>query len=49
MDCAEDVFMDRPQQEDEPSDYEKLCASGDALVYAAISGLAKTDEAGERI
>jgi len=31
-----DVFVDRPQQEDEPRDYERLCASGEALVYAAM-------------
>jgi transposase len=29
-------FMDRPEQEDELRDYEKLCVSGEALVYAAM-------------
>jgi putative transposase len=29
-------FLDRPTEEDEPSDYERLCASGEALVYAAM-------------
>ena len=28
--------LDRPQQEDEPMDYERSCASGEALVYAAM-------------
>jgi hypothetical protein len=32
----EDVFMDRSEKEDEPMDYERLCASGEALVYAAM-------------
>ena len=31
-----DAFVDRPAKEDEPTDYEKLCASGEALVYAAM-------------
>jgi hypothetical protein len=32
-----DIFLDRPQQEDELGDYERfLCASGEALVYAAM-------------
>jgi hypothetical protein len=31
-----DDRLDRPQQEDELSDYERLCASGEALVYAAM-------------
>jgi len=34
---GEDIFLDRPQQEDELRDYERfLCASGEALVYAAM-------------
>jgi hypothetical protein len=28
--------MDRPEQEDELSDYERVCASGEAFVYAAM-------------
>jgi hypothetical protein len=28
--------MDRPAKEDELRDYEKLCASGEAFVYAAM-------------
>jgi hypothetical protein len=36
MGSGADVFMDRPEQEDEPSDYERLSASGEALVYAAM-------------
>ena len=32
----EDVVLDRPEQEDELRDYERLCASGEALVYAAM-------------
>jgi hypothetical protein len=28
--------MDRPAKEDELRDYERLCASGEALVYAAM-------------
>jgi hypothetical protein len=28
------AVMDRPEQEDKPTDYERLCASGEALVYA---------------
>jgi len=31
-----DAVMDREEQEDEPMDYERLCASGEALVYAAM-------------
>ena len=31
-----DAVMDRPAKEDEPMDYERLCASGEALVYAAM-------------
>ena len=31
-----DVVMDRPEPEDELMDYERLCASGEALVYAAM-------------
>ena len=30
---------DLPQQEDELRDYERLCASGEAFVYAAMSRL----------
>jgi hypothetical protein len=30
---------DWPQQEDEPSDYEKLCATSEAFVYTAMSCL----------
>jgi hypothetical protein len=28
--------MDREEQEDELRDYERLCASGEAFVYAAM-------------
>jgi hypothetical protein len=28
--------MDRPEQENELRDYEKLCVSGEAFVYAAM-------------
>jgi hypothetical protein len=31
-----DDFLDRPAKEDEPMDYERLCASAEALVYAAM-------------
>jgi hypothetical protein len=31
-----DTGMDRPAKEDEPMDYERLCASGEAFVYAAM-------------
>src|SRR5918993_851795 len=31
-----DDFLDRPAKEDELRDYERLCASGEALVYAAM-------------
>ena len=31
-----DAVMDRPEQEDELRDYEQLCASGEALMYAAM-------------
>jgi transposase len=30
------ISLDRPTKEDEPMDYERLCASGEALVYAAM-------------
>jgi hypothetical protein len=30
------AVLDRPEQEDELRDYERLCASGEALVYAAM-------------
>ena len=33
---VERTILDRPKQEDEPMDYERLCASGEALVYAAM-------------
>jgi hypothetical protein len=36
---GEDVFLDRPEQEDELRHYERLCASGEALVYAAMTRL----------
>jgi hypothetical protein len=31
-----DDRLDRSEQEDEPMDYERSCASGEALVYAAM-------------
>jgi hypothetical protein len=31
-----DAVVDRPEPEDELRDYERLCASGEALVYAAM-------------
>ena len=31
-----DDRLDRAEQEDELMDYERLCASGEALVYAAM-------------
>jgi hypothetical protein len=31
-----DYSLDRAAKEDELSDYERLCASGEALVYAAM-------------
>jgi hypothetical protein len=31
-----DDRLDRPAKEDEPRDYERSCASGEALVYAAM-------------
>jgi hypothetical protein len=31
-----DTGLDRPAKEDELMDYERLCASGEALVYAAM-------------
>jgi hypothetical protein len=31
-----DVVMDREEQEDELRDYERLCAIGEAFVYAAM-------------
>ena len=33
---GKDVVLDRPEPEDELMDYERLCASGEALVYAAM-------------
>jgi hypothetical protein len=30
------AVLDRPAKEDELRDYERLCASGEALVYAAM-------------
>ena len=34
---GKDIFLDRSEQEDELRDYERfLCASGEALVYAAV-------------
>jgi transposase len=33
---VENVFLDRPKQEDELRDYERLCSSGEALVCAAM-------------
>jgi transposase len=35
----EDVFMDRPEQEDEPLDYERLPESAEAFIYIAMSRL----------
>jgi hypothetical protein len=31
-----DLLVAGPEQEDEPMDYERLCASAEALVYAAM-------------
>jgi hypothetical protein len=36
MGSGTDYFLDRPEQEDELRDYERLCASGVSLVYAAM-------------
>jgi len=36
---AEDVFLDRPEQEDELRDYERLPESGEAFIYVAMSRL----------
>jgi hypothetical protein len=33
------ICLDWPQQEDELRDYEKLCATSEAFVYAAMSRL----------
>jgi hypothetical protein len=33
---GEDVFLAGTEQEDEPMDYERLCASAEAFVYAAM-------------
>ena len=33
------ICLDWPQQKDELRDYEKLCATSEALVYAAMSRL----------
>jgi hypothetical protein len=30
------AVMDRPAKEDELMDYERLCASGESMVYAAM-------------
>jgi hypothetical protein len=34
--CGADYSLDRPKQEDELMDYERSCASGEALVYACM-------------
>ena len=31
-----DYRLDRPKQEDEPMDYERSCASGEAFIYAGM-------------
>jgi hypothetical protein len=31
--------MDRPEQEDEPMDYERLTATSEAFIYVAMSRL----------
>ena len=36
VDCRADTRLDRAEQEDEPMDYERSCASGEAFVYAAM-------------
>ena len=36
---GKDIFMDREEQEDELRDYERLCASGEALVFAVMRRL----------
>jgi hypothetical protein len=36
---GEDVFMDRPEQDDELRDYERLPESGEAFIYVAMSRL----------
>jgi hypothetical protein len=36
MDSGEDLLVVGTQQEDELRDYERLCASAEALVYAAM-------------
>jgi hypothetical protein len=33
---GEDLFLDLSEQEDEPTDYERLCASAEAFIYAAM-------------
>jgi hypothetical protein len=37
VDSGADVFLDRSQQEDELRDYERMCATGESSVYAAMS------------
>jgi hypothetical protein len=36
MGGREDLFLAGPEQETEPRDYERSCASGEAFVYAAM-------------
>ena len=33
---GEDLLVALPEQEEEPMDYERLCASAEAFVYAAM-------------
>jgi hypothetical protein len=33
---GEDLFLDLSEQEDEPLDYERPCASAEAFIYAAM-------------
>jgi hypothetical protein len=33
---GEDLLVAGPEQEDEPMDYERLCASAEAFVYTAM-------------
>ena len=39
MGSGKDIFVDRPQQEDELRDYERLPESGEAFIYVAMSRL----------
>ena len=36
---GEDLLVAGPEQEDEPMDYERLCATWEAFVYAAMTRL----------